>query len=118
MIEQTAGAFPTWLAPVQVRVLPVAESCNAYAHKVTDLLRDRLVRAELDASSDTLSKKVRTAQTDKVPSLLVLGEKEQADGTVTWRRHGSREQVTMPLDAARDQLLAEIRDRIDWRTGK
>src|SRR3990172_1331708 len=76
LIEHYGGVFPTWLAPVQVRVLPVAESCNAYAHKVTDLLRDRLVRAELDASSDTLSKKVRTAQTDKVPSLLVLGEKE------------------------------------------
>ncbi len=118
LIEHYGGVFPTWLAPEQVRVLPVAESCNAYAHKVTALLRDRLVRAQVDASSDTLAKKVRMAQTDKVPSLLVVGEKEQADGTVTWRRHGSREQVTLALDTARDQLLAEIHDRIDWRTGK
>ena len=118
LIEHYGGVFPTWLAPQQVRVLPVAEAHADYARKVTALFRDQLVRAELDASSDTLGKKVRTAQTDKVPNLLVVGDKEAADSTVTWRRLGSREQVTLALDAARDQILAEIRARSDWRTGK
>jgi threonyl-tRNA synthetase len=118
LIEQYGGVFPTWLAPVQLRVLAVTDAHAAYAHKIGDLFRDRFVRAEVETSSDTLGKKVRTGQTDKVPNLFVVGDKEVADNTVTWRRHGSREQVTLPLDAAHAQLLAEIRDRIDWRTGQ
>ncbi len=118
LIEHYGGVFPTWLAPVQVRILPVAEAFAAYAHKLAADLRDALVRAEVDDSAETLGKKVRTAQTDKVPSLWVVGEQEQADGTVTWRRHGSREQQTLPVAAAREQLLTEIRERSDWRKGQ
>ncbi|HKI98867.1 MAG TPA: threonine--tRNA ligase [bacterium] len=117
LIEHYGGVFPTWLAPVQLRVLTVTDACAEYGRKVGQAFRDQLVRAEVDAGSDTLGKKVRTAQTEKVPNLFVIGEKEAADGTVTWRRHGSREQVTLPVDAAKEQLLAEIRERTDWRTG-
>jgi threonyl-tRNA synthetase len=117
LIEHYGGVFPSWLAPEQVRLLPVAAAHADYAHKACAALRADFVRARVDDSSDTLGKKVRSAQTDKVPSVLVMGDKEVADATVTWRRHGSREQVTLPADAARAQLLAEIRARTDWRTG-
>ena len=116
LIEHYGGVFPTWLAPEQVRVLPVGEAFHEYAHKVAALLRDDLVRAEVDDAGESLGKKVRTAQTGKVPNLFILGEQEQSDGTVTWRRHGSKEQETLPLDAAKEKLLAEIKERRDWRT--
>lgn len=118
LIEHYGGVFPTWLAPVQVRVLPVAEAFGEYGDKVAALFREALVRAEVDHSSESLGKKVRSAQTDKVPNIFVVGEKEQAAESVNWRRHGSREQIALPLAAARDSLLAEIRERVDWRTGK
>jgi threonyl-tRNA synthetase len=118
LIEHYGGVFPTWLAPQQLRVLPVAEAFSGYARKVAALFREELVRVEVDDSSASLGKKVRLAQTDKVPNTFVVGDKEQSDGMVTWRRHGSREQATLTLDHARTELLAEIRDRIDWRTGK
>ncbi len=115
LIEQYGGIFPTWLAPVQVRVLSVGESCNEYARKVTERLRGEMVRAEVDDSPESLGKKVRTANTDKAPNLFIVGEKEQADSAVAWRRHGSREQTVLSVDAACGQLLAEIRGRVDWR---
>ena len=115
LIEHYGGIFPTWLAPEQVRVIPVAEAFNEYAHKVNHALREHMVRAKVDDSSESLGKKVRKAQTSKVPNAFIVGEKEQSDGTVTWRRHGSREQVTLPLDEMKAQLLDEIRARRDWR---
>ena len=116
LIEHYGGIFPTWLAPVQVRVLPVAESCNEYAHKVADRLRDEMVRAEVDDSPESLGKKVRTANTDKAPNLFIVGEKERSDNAVAWRRHGSKAQEVLSVDAACEQLLAEIKGRVDWRT--
>ena len=118
LIEHYGGVFPSWLAPEQLRVLPVTDAHVEYARKVEGLFRDQLVRARVDASSDTLGKKVRNGQTDKVPNLFVVGDKEVADGTVNWRRHGSREQTTLPLDTAHAQLMAEIRARTDWRVQK
>jgi threonyl-tRNA synthetase len=118
LIEHYGGVFPSWLAPEQLRVLPVTDAHLEYARKVEGLFRDQLVRARVDASADTLGKKVRNAQTDKVPNLFVVGDKEIADGTVNWRRHGSREQTTLPLDTAHAQLMAEIRARTDWRVQK
>ena len=115
LIEHYGGIFPTWLAPEQVRVIPVAEAFNEYAHKVNHALREHMVRAKVDDSSESLGKKVRKAQTSKVPNAFIVGEKEQSDGTVTWRRHGSREQVTLPLAERKAQLLDENRARRDCR---
>jgi threonyl-tRNA synthetase len=118
LIEHFGGAFPTWLAPVQVRVLTVSDQFREYGEKIVARLRERFVRAELDESSETMGKKIRFAVTHKIPNVLVVGEREQQDGTVTVRRYGSREQTTMSLDAFEEDLLKRIRertlDRVDW----
>ena len=98
LIEHFGGAFPTWLAPVQVRVITVSDQFDEYGHAIVDRLRRRFVRAEIATRSDTVSKKIREGTTRKIPNLLIVGEREQADGTVTLRRYGVRRQQTMPLD--------------------
>jgi threonyl-tRNA synthetase len=97
LIEHYGGAFPTWLAPVQVRLVTVADRFDEYAHKIVDRLRSQMIRAELDDASETVSKKVRNAVTHKIPNVLVIGEREVADETVTLRLYGSRDQHTMPV---------------------
>lgn len=119
LIEHFGGAFPTWLAPVQVRVLTVSDQYREYGEKIVQRLRSSFVRAELDPSSETVGKKIRNAVTQKIPNILVVGEREQADATVTLRRYGSQEQTTMPLAAFEADLLERIRrralDRIGWK---
>lgn len=118
LIEHFGGAFPTWLAPVQVRVIPVADAFTDYAEAIVARLRKHFVRAELDGSSETMGKKIRIASTEKVPNVLVVGEREKQDATVTLRRYGSRDQSTLSLDAFEQDLLRRIRerelDRADW----
>ena len=99
LIEHFGGAFPTWLAPVQVRVIAVSEQFERYGRSLVERLRARFVRAEMASASDTVSKKVREGTTRKIPNLLIVGEREQADGTVTLRRYGVRRQKTMPFEA-------------------
>ena len=111
LIEHFGGAFPTWLAPVQVRVVPVGERFAEYGQKLVDELRGEMVRAELDDSSDTMGKKVRNAVTRKIPNIWVVGEREQSDGTITWRRYGRQDQETVPVAEARERVLAAIRTR-------
>jgi threonyl-tRNA synthetase len=113
LIEHYGGAFPTWLAPVQVLALTVSDRFNEHAQKVIDGLRSDFIRAKLDPSNDTLGKKIRNATTSKVPNVLVIGEREVEDGTVTLRRYGSREQRTMPVDDFRNLVLAAIAARSD-----
>src|SRR5690606_2472494 len=119
LIEHFGGAFPTWLAPVQVRVLTVSDSFREYGEKIVSRLRKRFVRAELDESSETVGKKIRNAVTHKIPNILVVGEREQQEGSVTLRRYGSQEQKSMPLDAFEADLLERVRtralDRVDWK---
>jgi threonyl-tRNA synthetase len=111
LIEHYGGAFPTWLAPVQVRIVTVADRFNEYAEKLVAELRSHMVRAELEGSSETLPKKVRTAVTQKIPNVLVVGEREVQDGTVTLRRYGEREQDTMPAAAFVSRVLRAIATR-------
>jgi threonyl-tRNA synthetase len=118
LIEHYGGLFPTWLAPVQVKLVPVAAAFAEYAHKLGKALRQELVRVEVDDSHESLGKKVRLAQTEKVPNLFVVGQKEQDDNAVAWRRHGEQKQTVLPFDAARDVLLKEIAARVDWRRVK
>jgi threonyl-tRNA synthetase len=111
LIEHYGGAFPTWLAPVQVRVLTVADRFEDYARGVVKELRREGVRAELDERHDTLGKAIRTAAAEKVPNTLVIGEREVEDQTVTLRRLGSRDQQTMPVDEFRARLRKAIAER-------
>jgi threonyl-tRNA synthetase len=111
LIEHYGGAFPTWLAPVQVRILPVADVFAPYAAKLVEDLRGSFVRAEADLSSDTLNKRIRNAVTSKIPNVLVVGEREQSDQSVTLRRYGSRDQEAMPAAEFKARLLAAIAGR-------
>lgn len=111
LIEHFGGAFPTWLAPVQVQVLTVSDQFGAYAREIVERLRGRFVRAEQGSESDTVSKKIRDGTTRKIPNLLIVGEREVADRTVTLRRYGVKQQTTMPLDAFEAALGKTIATR-------
>lgn len=111
LLEHFGGAFPTWLAPVQVQVITVSEQFHEYATGIVSRLRGKFVRAELASESDTVSKKIRDATTRKIPNLLVVGERESAAGTVTLRRHGVKAQATMPLEVFESALLDTIARR-------
>ncbi|MEZ4473220.1 MAG: threonine--tRNA ligase [bacterium] len=111
LIEHYGGAFPTWLAPEQVRVVPVSEKFNDYAAKVERILRERFIRATVDDSDHTMGKKIRSGVTAKVPMLLVVGAQEEETGTVTCRRYGVQAQTSMDLAAFVELISAEIKER-------
>ncbi len=111
LLEHYGGAFPTWLAPVQVRLLTVSERFDAYADEIVAALRGRMVRAERSPSSDTVPKKIRQGVTQKIPNLLIIGEREQTERTVTLRRYGHKQQHTLGLEAFQQALLETISTR-------
>lgn len=111
LIEHYAGAFPTWLAPEQVRVLPVSEKHDAYAQEVLAALRAAGVRANSDAANESLGKKIRNAKVEKIPYLLVVGDKEAEDKTVTVEARGDRKLGALPLADFVAQISEEIRNR-------
>ena len=111
LIEHFGGAFPTWLAPVQVRVITVSEQFEPYGRSLVERLRAGFVRAEMAAPGDTVSKKIRDGTTRKIPNLLIVGEREQADGTVTLRRYGVRRQETMAFEAFDQWIHEQIASR-------
>jgi len=109
LIEHFAGAFPVWLAPVQVRVLPVTDLHAEGAAEVVERLRAAGIEAELDARSDTLSYRIRDGEMQKVPYLLVVGDRELEAGTVAVRAHGAEaKQVVMPLADLVTRVTGEI----------
>ena len=112
LIEHYGGAFPTWLAPVQVQMLTVSEQYDDYANDIIKRLRGHMVRAELAPSNDTLPKKIRQGATRKIPNLVIIGEREVAEGTVTLRRYGQRAQHTMRVQTFETALLSAIRKRL------
>ncbi|WFB37049.1 threonine--tRNA ligase [Kiritimatiellota bacterium B12222] len=111
LIEHFAGAFPTWLSPLQVKIITVNDEFNDAAQKLVDDLRNEMVRAELDSGHDTMGKKVRNAIKAKIPHVLVIGQQEIDNGTVTHRRYGSEEQNTLPFAEFKADILRRIRDR-------
>lgn len=111
LIELYGGAFPTWLAPVQVQVITVSEQFHEYGQRIVDMLRSQFVRADLASESDTVSKKIRQGTILKIPNLLIVGAKEQENETVTLRRYGVREQTTMPLSKFQASVVHTIASR-------
>ena len=108
LLESTNGAFPLWLAPEQVRVLPVAEDFAAYADEVGSALRAAGLRVEVETSDDTLGARIRSAQTEKVPVTLVVGGEESAARTVAVRRYGGDQRKGVPLATLVDELAHEV----------
>ena len=111
LIEHYNGAFPTWLAPVQVQILTVSEQFDEYGKEIVAELRQNFVRAEMAPSNDTLPKKIRSGTTKKIPNLLIVGEREVADGTVTLRRYGQNMQETMASDLFVERIVDAIQRR-------
>ena len=111
LIEHFAGAFPTWLAPVQVRVLTVSNQFTEYGQQIVDRLRAHFIRAELGSDSDTVSKKIRDGTTQKIPNLVVVGEREAQNSTVTLRRYGIEKQETLSIEMLEQTLVDAIRQR-------
>lgn len=110
LIEQYKGAFPTWLAPEQVAILPVSpEHHGDYAYEVKDRLVREGVRVEVDDRNEKLGYKIRQAQTQKIPYLLVIGDKEVESASVNVRRYGSEEQQAQDLNI----FIEAIKDDID-----
>lgn len=108
LIEHFAGAFPLWLSPVQAIILPIADRHHEKANAVKEALLARGIRVEVDNRSEKIGYKIREAQLQKIPYMLVLGDKEVEDGTLSVRRRGQGDLGSMSVDALCDKLLAEI----------
>ena len=112
LIEETKGRFPVWLAPVQVKVLPISEKTHEYAKAAYDRLRAMGVRVQIDDRSETIGYKIREArQVDRVPYMLVIGEKEVEAGLVAVRDRATDKTQTMTMDEFCDKLAKEIAER-------
>ncbi len=108
LIEHCAGNFPIWLSPEQVAVLPISERFNEYGQKVIQELKNQDIRGFLDDRDEKIGRKIRDAEVKKVPYMLIVGEKEAADGMVSVRRHGEGDKGSVTLEAFRDQFLKEF----------
>ena len=91
LLEHTAGALPAWLAPVQAIILPVSDKHLDYAKKVAEELLQQDIRVEIDERSESVSKKIRDAEVQKVPYIIVVGDKEEKDKNITMRFRGSKD---------------------------
>jgi threonyl-tRNA synthetase len=111
LTEHYAGAFPPWLAPVQVRAIPVAEAFTPYLSKIVEGMRKLGIRAEIDASDDRMQKKIRNAQSEKIPFMIIAGEQDQSANSVSFRYRNGEQKNGVPIDAA----IEEIRAAIDQR---
>jgi len=113
LIEQYAGAFPLWISPLQVMVLPISEKYLDYAKTVVSKLSEKDLRVELDISSESVGKKIRNAETKKIPYMLVVGEKEQNTGSVAVRTRGVKEQKTLTVENFVSEALSRISRKED-----
>ena len=111
LIENYAGAFPAWLAPEQVRVMPITDKYNEYAKAIVDKMESQKIRAHLDDRNEKIGYKIREAQMKKVPYMLIVGEKEVESGTVSVRSRDNGEQGAMPVDEFIAKLQDEIKNR-------
>ena len=111
LTEHYAGAFPTWLAPVQVKVLPISEKHVEYANQLAKQMRHDYVRVEVDDRNEKIGYKIRQAQMEKVPYMLVVGDKEMEDNSVNVRKHGGDELGTVSFDEFFNSIKIEITER-------
>ena len=108
LIEHTAGHFPLWLTPDQVAILPISEKYNDYARKVASFLDGKGVRAIIDDRNEKIGRKIRDNELKRVPYMVVVGEKEAAEGLVSMRKQGGGEQATMSMEEFADRINAEV----------
>jgi threonyl-tRNA synthetase len=109
LIEHTAGKFPLWLTPEQVVVLPISEKYHVYAEKVLNFLNNCDIRTLIDTRNEKIGKKIRDNELKRIPYLLIVGEKEEAEGTVSVRRQGEGDKGSVRLEEFRDLIEKEIK---------
>lgn len=112
LIEHFAGAFPLWLAPTQIMIIPVAEVFTDYAKATSDKLQAASMRAKVDFSEDSFAKKIRNAELLKIPYILIVGEKELTDSSVSVRVYKTKEQYTMSLEEFVAKMESEVKERV------
>ncbi|MGL4383280.1 MAG: His/Gly/Thr/Pro-type tRNA ligase C-terminal domain-containing protein, partial [Bacilli bacterium] len=111
LIEHYAGIFPLWLAPVQLSILPVNEVHYEYSTKLNQLFLDHNLRSNIDSRNEKLGYKLREAFTNKIPYAIVVGDNEVTNNLVTYRKHGSQEQITISIDEFIKKLEMEIHNK-------
>ncbi|MEK6970814.1 MAG: His/Gly/Thr/Pro-type tRNA ligase C-terminal domain-containing protein, partial [archaeon] len=111
LLEQTMGKFPVWLAPIQVKVLPLSEKFRSYAEHVHAQLREKGIRAELDSTDQTLNYRIRNAQMEKIPYMIIVGEREETAKTVSLRTREGTQENDLPLPA----FIQRMREEIDQK---
>ena len=113
LLEHTGGKFPLWLSPQQVVVLPISEKFNDYAQKVSEFLNRSDVRTEVDDRNEKIGRKIRDNELKRIPYLLIVGEKEEAEGLVSVRAQGEGDKGQMPLEAFRDFIAGLVKEEIE-----
>ncbi len=111
LIEHYAGAFPTWLAPAQVRILPITDAQHEYANELSSQLTADDIRVECDSRSEGLGAKIRKARNERIPYMLIIGEKEIANNVVSVRKRGVGEAGTLSIDEFKSQIKKEIEEK-------
>ncbi len=114
LIEHFAGKFPVWLAPKQVKILPITDRTAEYAEKVCKMLSEKGVRAEVDARSEKIGYKIREAKMEKVPYVLVVGDKEAEEGTVNVNKRGVEEKSTVAVNEFIDAVVSDICNKVNF----
>ena len=112
LLEHYAGKFPTWLAPLQVKILPISDKFMDYANTILQTLKKADIRAEIDDRNEKIGKKIRDTEVAKVPYMLVIGEKEMNEGKASVRRQGKGDLGAKPVDEFVQEILAEIQNKI------
>jgi threonyl-tRNA synthetase len=112
LVEHYGGAFPVWLSPVQAKIIPIADRHVAYAKEVAEALRKSGLRVEVDDRSDRMNAKIRDAEKEKVPYMLVVGDREMEDGKVDIRRRSGERLGAMEVQAFRDFAVNEVAEKV------
>jgi threonyl-tRNA synthetase len=108
LIEHTAGNFPLWLNPEQVIILPISEKYLDYSKKLLNFLNNADIRGQIDERSEKTRRKIRDAEIQKIPFMLIVGEKEESEGTVSVRRHGVGDLGTFTPEAFAEMINKEV----------
>jgi threonyl-tRNA synthetase len=108
LIEHTAGKFPLWLSPDQAIVLPISEKFHEYSEKVLNFLNNSDIRTLIDNRNEKIGKKIRESELKRIPYLLIIGEKEVANGTVAVRKQGEGDKGAMKLEEFADFIIREV----------
>jgi threonyl-tRNA synthetase len=114
LIEHTAGKFPLWLTPDQVVVLPISEKYHDYAEKVLKFLNNYDIRTLIDTRNEKIGKKIRDNELKRIPYLLIVGEKEESEGTVAVRRQGEGDKGAMKMEEFRDFITNEVKKQLEY----